>query len=142
MARSIERLTTPDQRVNLELKGGALPFPCRLTPEQVDVLRQSPIPLPSSRTPEPVGILGEVTKEVLLGFQLEWPQLRVKHLKDVFFSKGHRPALSFADNLEFSTSDDEMHPGRRALHLGFELAKGSYATILVKRITDAADSLR
>jgi tRNA pseudouridine13 synthase len=139
LARWIERLTSPDQRVILELKGGALPFPCRLTPEQVEVLRQSPIPLPSSRTPEPVGILGEVTKEVLLGFQLEWPQLRVKHLKDVFFSKGFRPALAFADNVEFSTSDDDMHPGRRALHLAFELAKGSYATILVKRITDAAD---
>jgi tRNA pseudouridine13 synthase len=139
LARWIERLTSPDQRVILELKGGAFPFPCRLTPEQVEILRQSPIPLPSSRTTEPLGILGEVTKEVLLCFQLEWPQLRVKHLKDVFFSKGLRPALAFADNLEFSIGDDDMHPGRRALHLGFELAKGSYATILVKRITDAAD---
>ena len=35
---------------------------------------------------------------------------------------------------------DELHPGRRALRLRFELPKGSYATILVKRITDAAES--
>jgi tRNA pseudouridine13 synthase len=142
LARWIERLTSPDQRVILELKGGAFPFPSRLTPEQVEALRNSPIPLPSSRTPEPVETLGEVTKEVLDGFQLVWPQLRVKHLKDVFFSKGFRPALAFAENLEFSTRDDDMHPARRIIHLGFELAKGSYATILVKRITDAADKSR
>ena len=79
---------------------------------------------------------------MLAGFQLAWQELRVKHLKDVFFSKGSRPALAFAENLEFSTSDDDLHPGRRAMHLGFELAKGSYATILVKRITDAADKSR
>jgi tRNA pseudouridine13 synthase len=139
LARWIERFTTPDQRVTLELKGGAFPFPGRFKPEQVEVLRESPIPLPSSRVPEPVGPLGEVTKEVLGGFQLEWHQLRVKHLKDVFFSKGSRPALAFAENLKLSTSDDELHAGRRAMQLEFELAKGSYATILVKRITDAAD---
>jgi tRNA pseudouridine13 synthase len=142
LARWIERSTSPDQRVILELKGGALPFPSHYKPAQLEVLRESPIPLPSSRTPEPDGVLGEVTKEVLLGFQLAWQELRVKHLKDVFFSKGSRSALAFAEKLEFSMSDDDMHPGRRAMHLGFELAKGSYATILVKRITDAADRSR
>jgi tRNA pseudouridine13 synthase len=36
--------------------------------------------------------------------------------------------------------DDDLHPGRLALRLAFELPKGSYATILVKRITDAAEA--
>ena len=31
--------------------------------------------------------------------------------------------------------DDELHPGRKAVRLSFELGKGSYATIMVKRIT-------
>ena len=42
------------------------------------------------------------------------------------------------ENLEFSLLDDELHPGRQALRMAFELGKGSYATILVKRITDVA----
>ena len=32
-----------------------------------------------------------------------------------------------------------LHAGRQALKMAFELGKGSYATILVKRITDVAD---
>ena len=47
--------------------------------------------------------------------------------------------MAFAELREFSASDDDLHPGRRAVHVGFDLAKGSYATILVKRITDAVD---
>jgi tRNA pseudouridine13 synthase len=61
-------------------------------------------------------------------------------LKDVFFSKGTRASLVFPEKLQHVTGDDELHPGRKALELSFELPRGSYATILVKRITDAAES--
>ena len=81
-------------------------------------------------------------QKVLEGFQLEWPDLRVKHLKDVFFSKGARPCLIFAENLEFTAIDDELYPGRRGMQLSFELSKGAYATIMVKRITEASERLR
>ena len=79
---------------------------------------------------------------MLKEFQLEWTNLRVKHLKDVFFSKGSRACLAFPENLALATIDDELHPGRRGMRLSFELSKGSYATIMVKRITDAADGSR
>ncbi len=39
-------------------------------------------------------------------------------------------------------STDDLHPGRRGLRLSFELSKGSYATILVKRLTDVAGACR
>ena len=79
---------------------------------------------------------------MLKSFYLEWPELRVKHLKDVFFSKGSRACLLFPEKLELATIDDDLHPGRRGMRLSFELSKGSYATIMVKRITAAADSSR
>ena len=124
-------------------KAGRVPFPRRLTSEQVQPLSESPIPLPSSRNPLPSGVLGKVIQDVLKLFQLEWPDLRVKHLKDVFFSKGSRPCcLLFPEKLELQTIDDHLHPGRRAVRLSFELSKGSYATIMVKRITAAADGSR
>jgi len=33
-------------------------------------------------------------------------------------------------------SDDSLHPGRKSVSLSFSLGKGSYATILVKRLTE------
>jgi tRNA pseudouridine13 synthase len=67
---------------------------------------------------------------------LTWRDLRVRHLKDVFLSKGTRAAMVVPQALEFSRRDDELHPGRYALRLAFELGKGSYATIVIKRITE------
>jgi tRNA pseudouridine13 synthase len=142
LARWIEQSTEPEQRVYIELKAGRFPFPRRLTKEQVQAMNASPIPLPSSRNPLPSGVLATVIQDVLKLFSLEWPELRVKHLKDVFFSKGSRACLLFPEKLELATIDDDLHPGRRGMRLSFELSKGSYATIMVKRITAAADSSR
>jgi tRNA pseudouridine13 synthase len=75
-------------------------------------------------------------------FHLGWSDLRIKHLKDVFFSKGTRSCLVFPENLQATCRDDDLHPGRHALHLAFDLPKGSYATILVKRITEVRDPPR
>ncbi len=138
LARWIERSTRSDQRVAIELRTGVFPFPRRLEPEQAQALAEHPLLLPSSRNPLPSGPLGEVIQDVLEPFELTWPSLRVKHLNDVFFSKGARAAVVFPEKLESRVFDDELHPGRRALGLSFELGKGSYATILVKRITEGA----
>jgi tRNA pseudouridine13 synthase len=36
--------------------------------------------------------------------------------------------------LTSSTADDELNRGRRKMTLSFELPKGSYATVLLKRL--------
>ena len=86
--------------------------------------------------------MGPVADQVLASFELSWNDLRVRRLKDVFLSKGTRQALVFPRNLEASPEDDEQHAGRRALRMSFELGKGSYATILVTRITEVAGATR
>jgi tRNA pseudouridine13 synthase len=135
LARSIEHITRPEQRILAELKAGRLPFPYRLDPEQASALGDWAIPLPSSRNALPEGWRRQVIEDVLAGFQLAWTDLRVKHLKDVFFSKGSRPALVFPEKLAARVADDSLYRGRKALELSFELGKGSYATIMVKRLT-------
>src|SRR5262249_47396020 len=95
LARSIENLTRPDQRIVAQLKAGQLPFPCGLGPDQTGSFRRLTIPLPSSRNALPEGPSRQAAEEVLADFRLTWPDLRVKHLKDVFLSKGSRPALVF-----------------------------------------------
>ncbi len=139
LARWIELSTEPRQRIQIELKAGVFPFPRRLDEEHAKRLGALPIPLPSSRTPPPEGPLEESVRQVLQEFQLEWASLKVKHLKDVFFSKGSRAALFFPGDLELEAIDDSLYPRRRGLRLAFILPKGSYATIMVKRITAAAE---
>jgi tRNA pseudouridine13 synthase len=140
LARFLERLTRPDQRAPVVLKMGTFPFPTRLEPDQILALSQTAIPLPAARTREPEGELGEVAREAMKPFQLGWSDLRIKHLEDIFFSKGSRPCQLRPERLDCSPLEDEFHPGRSALRLSFELPKGTYATILVKRITQLASS--
>jgi tRNA pseudouridine13 synthase len=140
LSRWIERATRPDQRVPVEFRLAELPIHRGLDPEQAAALAELRIPLPSSRNPIPEGPLGEAAREVLGRFGLAWEDLRVRHLKDVFLSKGSRPAVFFAGGLAHDAGDDALHPGRKALRLSFELPKGAYATLVVKRITDAADA--
>ena len=138
LGRWIERTTRPDQRVPIDFKVATLPIHRRLEPAQAELLKSARIPLPSSRSAVPDGPLGAIAAEVVADFGLEWTALRVKHLKDVFFSKGQRPALFFAENLAHESADDELERGRRKLSLTFELPKGAYATLVVKRVTEAA----
>jgi tRNA pseudouridine13 synthase len=140
LARMIEHSTRPDQRITIALKAGLFPFGSGLDPDQAGALRDWQIPLPSSRNPLPEGTRGQVIAEVLAAYQLTWPDFRVRHLKDVFFSKGSRPALVFPAQLAAAVADDEMHRGKKSLRLSFELGKGSYATIMVKRITAGAEA--
>jgi tRNA pseudouridine13 synthase len=140
LARLIERTAQPDQRVPIELKTGVLPFPRGLASEQIDTLTRTAIPLPCARTELTGGFLGETIADTLTPFQLTWSELRIRHLKDVFFSKGSRASLVFPENLQYAKRNDELYPGRRAAQLSFELPRGAYATILVKRITDVAES--
>ena len=138
LARWIERNTREDQRVPIDFKVATLPIHHGLDPVQAELLGLSRIPLPASRSPLPDGPMREIAEEVVAEFGLSWENLRVKHLKDVFFSKGTRPALFFAENLQYSGEPDELDRRRKKLTLSFELPKGAYATLLVKRVTDAA----
>jgi tRNA pseudouridine13 synthase len=139
LARLIERTTRPEQRANVEFKVASLPIHRGLDADQAALLTAARLPLPASRTSLPQeGPVLEAVLEVVAGFGLTWENLRVKHLKDVFFSKGDRPALFFAEGLTQQTEADDLYPGRKKIALGFELPKGAYATLVVKRVTDAA----
>ena len=138
LARLIERTTRPDQRILIDFKLAALPIHRGLDPEQAETLAGWRIPLPAARTPLPEGPARDLALEVVGELGLSWDDLRVRHLKDVFFSKGVRPALFFAENLTHDVAPDELEPGRKKLRLAFDLPKGAYATLVVKRLTDAA----
>jgi len=139
LARMIERVARADQRTLVPFKVAELPIHHGLDPDQAAALRPAQVPLPASRTPLPeTGPVRDSALEVVADQGLTWENLRVKHLKDVFFSKGFRPALFFPDQLTHETGPDDIYPRRRLLRLQFQLPKGAYATLVVKRVTDAA----
>ena len=65
---------------------------------------------------------------------LELGQLRVKGIRELFFSKGERAAVYFPKGLRGEAGPDNLHAGRQRLLLEFELPRGCYATLLVKRL--------
>ena len=139
LAKLIERTTRPEQRIPFDFKVANLPIHRSLDIGQAALLAACKVPLPASRTPlPPEGPEREAALAVVAAEGFAWEDLRVKHLKDVFFSKGNRPALFFAENLLHEVANDELTPGKKKLHLNFDLPKGAYATLVVKRVTDAA----
>ncbi len=53
----------------------------------------------------------------------------------MFFGRGERAALCLPATIEGAAGPDELHAGRLKLRLQFDLPRGSYATVIVKRIT-------
>src|SRR5262249_23506418 len=123
LGRWIEQVIRPEQRVEVAFRTATLPIHRNVDPDQAEALADCAIPLPSARTKAPEGPIGDAARAVLEPLGLAWEDLRVKHLKDVFFSKGLRPALFFASNLSHSSEADELHPGRQKLRLGFDLPR-------------------
>jgi len=60
---------------------------------------------------------------------------RTKALRRVYFRSFQRKALIIPENLEIrGTEVDDLHPGRRKWTISFVLPRGSYGTMLVKRL--------
>lgn len=72
--------------------------------------------------------------EILKDYNLEYRELRVKYPRDTFFSKGMRPAGFQPGGLEWRAADDDVFPGRRMIRLEFDLPRGCYATMFVRRL--------
>jgi tRNA pseudouridine13 synthase len=80
------------------------------------------------------GASGEAIGRILSGEGVELRQFRLQRLRHTFFGKGRRPALAAPAALSAEEGEDEINRGRRKLSLRFELPRGSYATILLKRL--------
>jgi len=125
---------------DVEIAREQLPFYRTLRPAAVEGLSQ-PLPLPSARECHELGPLTDLYERVAAEFGLEGRTLRVKFPRDSFFSRGSRAAVFRPGSLSTSTGPDELaastEGARNKLTLCFELPAGSYATVLIKRLTEA-----
>lgn len=136
LAESIRERVSEAQRFPLRLESGPAVFFTELNDEQRAELTQLQLPLPSARLHfEEDDPRAARYEQVARQEGLEIREMRVKFPRDSFFSKGERTAVIQPQGLQVTSQNDELYPGRAALRLRFTLPRGSYATILVKRLT-------
>jgi tRNA pseudouridine13 synthase len=138
LARWLRDHVRAGQLMGLHLRLGEVPAHRGLEQGQLDELAALQLPLPSGRLAvvedDPhVALMDAILAED--GLQRE--QLKLKAFKEVFFSRGERAALCVPGGLQYTLGTDERNEGRQKLTLEFELPRGSYATLIVKRITSA-----
>jgi tRNA pseudouridine13 synthase len=136
LAGWLTRTLAPEHRTTVELKFGRVPVPVLVTPEVRLVWESLVLPLPSARVkPEPGAAWADLADEVLRDEGLTLAELKIKGMQKPFFSRGERAGCVRPANLAHAADADDLNPGRRKLTLTFDLPRGSYATMLVKRIT-------
>jgi tRNA pseudouridine13 synthase len=124
------------QRFDVRLETAAAPFFRTLTDEQRAVLHGCELPLPSARLHFDEGDpLRMLYGQVLEREGLELRELRVKYPRDSFFSKGQRAGVIVPEKFTAKIAADDLHRGQSAVRLQYTLPRGSYATIVVKRLT-------
>jgi tRNA pseudouridine13 synthase len=76
-----------------------------------------------------------LVEEVLAEEEVRLADLRVRQMRRLSAHGVERPAFTRPEGLSVSAAeDDELYPGRKSLRLAFFLPRGSYATLLVKRL--------
>jgi tRNA pseudouridine13 synthase len=136
LARWLTERVPADQLVPVGLKTAEVVMP-RAMPDAVraewDALM---LPLPSARVKlVPMAPWAGVVAAVMAEEGIALEEMRIRGMQKPFFSKGERAAKVPVANLTWTVGDDELNRGRRKLDLRFELPRGSYATMLVKRLT-------
>jgi tRNA pseudouridine13 synthase len=126
----------------VELKLGRVPAPVRVPEESRAAWEALALPLPSARVkPEPGAPFLPIVEDVLKAEGLTLAELKIKGMQKPFFSKGDRAACVRPENLSFASAFDELNRGTVKLTLHFDLPRGSYATMLVKRVTSPSPTL-
>ena len=121
---------------SVQLATALVPFFTELAATESEAWGEFSLPLPSARLHLEPGPLLDLYERVLSEQGLTLRELRVKYPRDSFFSKGDRLAIVKPAKLKIERSGaDELNAGRQRVTLQFVLPRGSYATILVKRLT-------
>lgn len=134
LAAYLRRECRPEQLVDATIGRWTLPLYRSLSAEQGEKLRQTMLPLPAARQPIEDETVSQLLDQVLQPLDLERSQLKFKYPRRTFFSKGDRPAVVPVSFAGHETSPDELHPGRLKFRVAFQLPRGAYATIVIKRL--------
>jgi len=106
-----------------------------LNPEIFAYLGSLEIPTAAVKTTFSDELVRSLYGDILGEKDLTPGAFRTKALHRVYFRSFQRKALVIPEGLEIrGTGIDELHPGRRKWTISFVLPRGSYGTMLVKRL--------
>ncbi len=107
----------------------------RISVGDLGYLRDLSIPLPAAARIEDERISG-LLAAVLEERGLHQGRFNVRRLRQAFFKPTPRRVIVFPEHLTVSDAvKDEMNPGRKRAIVSFFLPRGSYGTMLVKRLS-------
>jgi tRNA pseudouridine13 synthase len=122
----------------IDLHRGRLPVPTKVPAEALPRWQTLMLPLPCARLkPDPTADWNAHAEAVLTEEGLTLKALKVPGLNKPFFSKGDRVGCLRPEGLSAEAAADDLNPGRRKVTLRFDLPRGCYATMVVKRLTAA-----
>jgi tRNA pseudouridine13 synthase len=113
-----------------------LPVYNELTAAQHEALSALSIPLPGHRAVYTEALVAGVVQEVLAVEGLALNDLKARILQRAYLPKGKRPLLLHPTDIACGNPQkDELFPGRRAIRLSFTLPPGTFATLVLKRLS-------
>ena len=128
------------QMLTMRSRLGDLPVPRTIKAELLDQWRALALPLPSARLKlDPAAPWAPIVEQVMDEEGLKLEEIKLKDFRKPFFSKGERAAAVIPAELSAQAEKDELNPGKQKLILRFDLPRGSYATMIVKRLTQMKD---
>ena len=136
LAAWLRQLCRPEQLFDTTIAGQTLPSYRQLDDDQRNQAMSTLLPLPSARTRLAEGPIKTLVDSTLAELDLRLRDLHIDYPRDSFFSKGDRAAVFLPQELDHRLEPDEAYAGRRKLVLQFDLPRGCYATILVRRLTE------
>ncbi len=110
-------------------------FYLSLPKETLSELRELEIPMPGPEWDSENQELKEILAEILEEYDLTLMDFALPRVRNLHFSRHRRRALVFPEEFEMSAPEpDSYYPGRWAVRLKFFLPRGSYATMVIKRL--------
>jgi tRNA pseudouridine13 synthase len=100
-------------------------------------LRNLILPSPSATAEMPGAFVTTLYRDILKEREVAPSMFNLRSLRQAFFKSTGRNAIVFPGSLRAEAGDDDIYPDRKKVVLRFALPRGSYGTMLVKRLFSA-----
>lgn len=106
-----------------------------ISEQSLDYLKNLSIPTVASRMEFQDELTEYITEEILKEHGIKRPSFNLRTIRQARFTSFQRMAIVLPENLMWSFHRDRIYKNKISLHLSFVLSRGSYATMVIKRIS-------
>ncbi len=109
-------------------------FYTQIREENLNYLENLNIPTLPFKPEDENNLIDKIYSNVYQNRDIKYSMFNKIKIRQVFFKSTLRKAISKPEGLNFEISNDEIYTNRKKLILRFSLLRGSYGTMLIKRI--------